>query len=83
MAGNPVFLDTNGWLALLNGSDSLHKHADLLWRKIGEQRRPFVFTDWVVAETGNGLARFKGRSLFASAVERLVASPIGQLIFVD
>ena len=28
MPGNAVFLDTNGWLALLNASDQLHQRAD-------------------------------------------------------
>ena len=83
MPGDPVFLDSNGWLAILNASDSLHKQADLEWRKIGEQRRPIVLTDWVVAETGNCLARCRGRNLFAGAVERLATGPLGQLVFVE
>jgi hypothetical protein len=28
MPGNAVFLDTNGWLALMNASDQLHQRAD-------------------------------------------------------
>jgi hypothetical protein len=40
-----VFLDTNGWFALLNSADALHADAGRL-------------TDWVIAESGNGLAGY-------------------------
>jgi len=36
MPGNTVFLDTNGWLALLNASDQLHSQADAVWRDLGQ-----------------------------------------------
>jgi predicted nucleic acid-binding protein len=36
MPGRVAFLDTNGWLALLNASDSLHAEADALWKDLGE-----------------------------------------------
>jgi predicted nucleic acid-binding protein len=32
MPANVVFLDTNGWLALINASDQLHQPADAVWR---------------------------------------------------
>jgi predicted nucleic acid-binding protein len=54
----PVLLDTNGWIALLNASDTLHESARLIWTQLARERTPIIVTDWVVAETGNGLARF-------------------------
>jgi predicted nucleic acid-binding protein len=57
MASNGVFLDTNGWLALLNDDDSLHAGAFRVWSRFVRERRSVMLTDWIVAETGNGLAR--------------------------
>jgi predicted nucleic acid-binding protein len=50
MAGS-IFLDTNGWLALLNSADELHPAAREHWRQIVRDRRTIVLTDWIVAET--------------------------------
>ena len=83
MAAEPVFLDTNGWLALLNASDVLHRAAAAEWARVIEQRSAIVLTDWVVAETGNGLARTAARSRFAAAVEILRASPRVRLVPVS
>jgi len=41
-----------------------------------------VVTDWVVAETGNGLARSSGRRQFATALDTLQRSPRTNLIFI-
>jgi predicted nucleic acid-binding protein len=82
MPGDPVFLDTNGWLALLNASDALHATADALWKSLGVQNRSILVTDWIVAETGNGMARTLGRQNFAASVNLLRSSPRVQMIFV-
>ena len=81
MAGK-VFLDTNGWLALLNADDQLHTSADGVWRKLGQERYSVVVTDWVVAETGNGLARSSARSRFAEVVSLMQSSSLTQIVFV-
>lgn len=83
MPAKVVFLDTNGWLALLNAADALHQTADAVWKQLGQQGYSVVVTDWVVAETGNGLARTAGRSRFAQAVERLRANSKARLLFVS
>ena len=54
MPSRTVFLDTNGWLALLNASDTLHKVASEVWKDLVEHGATFVVTDWIIAETGNG-----------------------------
>lgn len=79
----PVLLDTNGWIALLNTSDNLHESARRIWEQLAEQKTPIVVTDWVVAETGNGLARFPVRVGFRRAVELIESSPRATLITVD
>jgi len=52
MPAEPVFLDTNGWLALLNASDSLHSAASFAWAGVLDRGGRVVLTDWIVAETG-------------------------------
>jgi uncharacterized protein len=78
-----VFLDTNGWLALLNSSDALHTAAVAGWSSLLRQGCAIVVTDWVMAETGNGLARTPARGLFAAAVELLESSPKARVVEVD
>jgi hypothetical protein len=68
MAANTIFLDTNGWFVLLSRKDGLHERANALWRKIGGADVAIVLTDWVVAETGNGLARTSARMRFVESV---------------
>jgi len=72
---DPVFLDTNGLIALLNADDGLHEAAGILLREFGDSGRRLITTDWVVAETGNGLARLPIRRAFIKAVSLLLESP--------
>jgi len=80
---NLVFLDTNGWLALLSSSDALHSVAKTAWARILEQGSSVVVTDWVVAETGNGLARTAARRQLATAVALIRASPRARLVAIS
>lgn len=80
MPARTVFLDTNGWLALLNSSDALHATARSQWADLVRQGSSILLTDWIVAETGNGLARTRARSRFASAVELIRSSPSARLL---
>jgi predicted nucleic acid-binding protein len=83
MPAKPVFLDTNGWIALLNASDSLHAAAALAWTRLLDRGGRVVLTDWIVAETGNGLARSGARSRFAAAVELIRSSSRADLVRVS
>ena len=83
MPADAVFLDTNGWLALLNATDSLHSAASLAWASLLSRGERVVLTDWVVAETGNGLARSGARNRFAAAVELIRSSPKAELVHVS
>lgn len=82
MPASSIFLDTSGWFALLNEDDALHKVAQELWLEIGERNPWIVLTDWIVAETGNGLARTAARKNFAGSVRRLRGWPRVRLIQV-
>jgi hypothetical protein len=78
-----VFLDTNGWLALLHSKDVHHEQAKRLWIDLGAHGYNIVVNDWIIAETGNGLARTPIKHLFADAVGQVWASPRVDLIIVD
>lgn len=82
MASN-VFLDSNGWVALLHANDALHSRADAAMRAIGGDRRKLVLTDYIIAETGNALSRRHGRSRFVDAVKQLRRSDNAEIVFVD
>jgi uncharacterized protein len=82
MAGS-VFLDTSGWLALLNSGDPLHQSADRIWRQVVGSSTRVVFTDWIIAETGNGSARSKSRHRFVDAVKAILGDSRVELIVVD
>jgi len=78
-----VFLDTNGWIALLNTSDDLHEPARAIWDRLARENTPIVVTDWVVAETGNGLARFAVRENSRRAVGLIETSTRATLLSID
>lgn len=82
MAADALFLDSNGWVALLNERDELHSRAQILWRETVGEQRPVVFTDWIVAETGNGLARTRARGQFIDSVRQMLRSPRVRVVAV-
>ena len=82
-ARNPVFVDTSGWIAILNADDRFHAQATEQLRQFGTAGRPLITTDWVFAEAGNGLARATVRSRVVQAIRVFLQSPSAQLIRVD
>lgn len=84
MIGNKaVFLETSGWIASLDNDDQWHGRAVEEHGRLGAAGRPFVTTDWVIAETGNGLARVQVRRRFPDVVGRFLASPNCRLFRVN
>lgn len=75
MTARSVLLDTSGWIALLNSSDVLHDRATQVWNELLDEGAQIILTDWIVAETGNGLARSPARRQFPGAVQALQSSP--------
>lgn len=78
-----VFLDTNGWLALLNATESMHQQAKSAWLHLGRRGYRVVLTDWVVAETGNGMSRTRGKRRFADELAQFRQSPNVEFVFID
>ena len=83
MPSKAVFLDTNGWIALLNSADLLHSLAKSTWVDLGKRGCEVIFTDWIVAETGNGLARTQARERFSEAVNLIRSSSRTRLLPVS
>ena len=80
MPAEAVFLDSNGWVALLNQRDPLNAQAARVFLELGNTKRPVFLTDWIIAETGNGLARTPARTRFAEAAEEVIHSPHARVI---
>jgi predicted nucleic acid-binding protein len=78
-----IFLDTNGWLALLNSAEAMHEHADRMWRQIVRKKHPIVIIDWIIAEAGNGLARSTAKGKLQDALKRILRSSRREVVFID
>ena len=83
MSNDPSFLDTSGWIALLNSRESWHVEANRIWKEFGHRRRSVFVTDWVVAETGNGLAGGGRRELFVKSLRVFMSAANVRLVYVD
>ena len=80
---SPVFLDTSGWIEVLHTDDPRHAVAVTWWNRLIAESRNVIASDWIVAETGNGLSRTRARTIFQAAVEAFLASSRCQLVPVD
>jgi len=78
-----VFLDTAGWLALLNATEPLHDEAKRVWGRLASRRTKVVLTDWIIAETGNGMARTVLRKTFRESLLRLISSEMADVAQVS
>jgi len=83
MPSDPVFLDTGGILALLNADESLHSTAVHVFQSFEQLRRPFVTTDLILAEVGNGLSRTTVRIQAAAFIRDILQDPGTRTIFAD
>lgn len=83
MPNDLIFLDTSGWIALLNTRDDLHQQAAIVWKQLAGQGAHIVVTDWVIAETGNGLANTPRRRAFTDAVRFALGRPSYRLVEID
>ena len=79
---NSVFLDTNGWLALLNSGDTRHVQVDGTWRELIRGGARIVLTDWIVAETGNGSAKSQRKHRVMEAIQATIQNSNVELIFI-
>ena len=82
-ASKAVFIDTSGWIALLNADEGPHAEAIALFQEFAKKRRRLVTTDWIFAETGNGLARTAARGKLAQTIQTFLQSKNCRLVRVD
>lgn len=78
-----VFLDTSGWLAILNSAEALHTQANETWRDVVFSDHRIVLTDWIVAEAGNGLARSRTKGRLLESLDRLLRNPRCELVYIN
>ena len=80
---NKLFVDTSGWLALVNRSDALHLEAKKIYDERFAAGWDFVTHTGVLMETGNGLSLVKLRDLAVRLKNRLDASARIEVISVE
>ena len=83
MPSDLVFLDSSGWIALLNSRDDKHSAALAAWREVFDRSCRVVVTDWIIAETGNGLAKSALRRVFAGAVHLVMQRSEYHFVMID
>ena len=66
-----LFIDTAGWLALVNSGDACHAQATQLYNQRFAAGWHFVTHAGVMLEVGNGLARINSRHLAVQLKARL------------
>ncbi|NSW84648.1 MAG: type II toxin-antitoxin system VapC family toxin [Syntrophothermus sp.] len=64
-----VFIDTAGWLALINRKDQLHAQAVDVYRSLGKVSR--ITTDAILVETCNALSKPSFRHLAVALIEKV------------
>ena len=77
-----IFLDSSGWIAVLNAREGLHATATAMLQELGREGCRLVLTDWIMAETGNGLARTPARVQFVKAARQVLESPHASVVTV-
>lgn len=78
-----VFVDTSGWIALLNRTDSLHPAATSCFKRLAARHALLVTTSMVLAETGNGLSYTSSRHLMSKLRNRLRNSRSIEVVHAD
>lgn len=82
MPAKVLFLDTQGWVTVLNSADTLYAVANSEWKRLRDAGYTVLLTDWIIAETGNGLARTAARHAFAETVRSVLGDPLVRLVYV-
>ena len=71
---NKVFIDTSGWLALVNKKDEYHKKAKNVKNEINEKNFEIYTSNFVIVEIANGLSKIKFKYLAVNLVEKIRGS---------
>lgn len=79
----PVFVDTAGWIALLDASDALHSPALHVMKALHQRQNPLVTTELVFIELANALAGPGFRTRTIGFVDRLRRNPDLEIVAVS
>ncbi len=83
MAKNTCFVDSVGWIALLNADDELHQEVDTVYKQLMKSGFRFVTTTAVLNEVANSLCKPKFRGAVVEYYKRLQKSHRVEIVFVD
>ncbi|PKO22829.1 MAG: hypothetical protein CVU38_07435 [Chloroflexi bacterium HGW-Chloroflexi-1] len=76
----PVFIDTGYVLALVNTADEYHARAVAASQSV---RPPFITTEAVLTEIGNGLSHVRWHALGYATIQDLRTDPDIEIVPVD
>lgn len=71
---NKLFVDTSGWIALINRSDNLHAATSQIYNDRFSTGWDFIIHTGVMLEVGNGMSRVRHRHLAVQFKARIDAS---------
>jgi predicted nucleic acid-binding protein len=77
------FVDSVGWIAMLNGDDEFHEKANREYTKLMKSGHRFVTSTAVLNEVANALSKPKYRSSVTELHNRLQKSNRVEIHFVD
>lgn len=83
MTNKECFVDSVGWIALLNADDELHKTVDQEYKLLIKSNRKLITSTAVLNEVANSLSKPKYRKTVIEFHKRLQSSSSIEIIFVD
>ena len=78
-----TFVDTSGWIALVNVSDSFHRRATEIYQLKYKEGNRFVTHQGVMLEVGNGLSSVRLRPMAIGLKNKLKKSKRYEQISID
>ena len=81
-----IFVDTGGWIAILNRRDQHHQEAVTIFNKLQQQQMRLLTTDYIIDETVTRLRYDTNHSLavmFLNRVELLVETGVLTIAEID
>jgi predicted nucleic acid-binding protein len=77
------FVDSVGWIAMLNVSDELHKKADNEYKRLMRSGFRFLTSTAVLNEVANALSKPKFRNSVVEFYKKLQKSQRVEIVFID
>jgi uncharacterized protein len=76
----PIFVDTSGWLAIVNTADDHHQEAVRIYQDLLQRNRRFVLHDGILIELGNSLSSIRARQTAIKLKENIQSSARIELV---